>query len=72
VRVARDRASLDLVCDPFLDLEVAQHGASALRIKTEEVSLVNHKVGSDAELGKRIGGQMVAVNVARGRRFYIL
>jgi hypothetical protein len=55
------------VRDAALDLfEVAQHGARALRIKTEEVSLVDHKVGSDAELGKRIGGRMVVVNRSAG------
>lgn len=41
------------VRDAALDLfEVAQHGASALRIKTEEISLVDHKVGLGCRVGK--------------------
>lgn len=48
------------VGDPFLDLfEVAEHGASALRIKTEEVALVDHVTRSaerDGRTRRRVEG----------------
>jgi hypothetical protein len=46
-------------------LDVAEHGASALRVETEEVTLVNHRAVLKSEMeelmaGRKIGGERSA------------